>query len=259
MKLEDLVVYEDDSVIVIDKPSGLVVNRSETSEDQTLQDLISQYLNLGSDLGVGERAGIVHRLDRETSGLLIIAKAVSAFENLQGQFKNRSIQKEYIALVHGNIDKSEGVVDAPIGRIGSFGKFGVMENGRESKTFYKVDKQLALDEELFEKLVGCFNKNKSRYLSTHGRTFSLLTLMPKTGRTHQIRVHLKSINKPLVSDKIYGPGRLLAFDLTWCPRLFLHAKSIEFINPGTGKRMFFDSELPEDLVAALEQLATPSQ
>lgn len=254
MQLEDLIVYEDDSIIVVDKPSDLVVNRSETVESQTLQDLISEYLKLGDSLGVGERAGIVHRLDRETSGLLIVAKTNSAFGNLQEQFKNRNVQKEYIALVHGSFDQNEGVVDAPIARIGSFGKFGVMEGGRESKTFYKVDARLDLNKGLFDELVEGFNKNKTRYLSAHGREFTLLTLKPKTGRTHQIRVHLKSINKPLVADKIYGPARLLSFDLMWCPRLFLHAKSVEFAHPKTRETMFLESELPEDLIGALSKL-----
>lgn len=254
MKLEDLIVYEDGSIIVVDKPGDLVVNRSETIQSQTLQDLISEYLKLGESLGVGERAGIVHRLDRETSGLLIVAKTDSAFENLQAQFKNRNVQKEYVALVHGSFDQNEGMIDAPIARIGSFGKFGIMEGGRESKTFYKVDARLDLGKELFGKLADDFNKNKTRYLSAHGREFALLTLTPKTGRTHQIRVHLKSINKPLVADKIYGPTRLLSFDLMWCPRLFLHAKSIEFTHPKTGETMFLESELPQDLQNALAKL-----
>jgi 23S rRNA pseudouridine1911/1915/1917 synthase len=253
MKLEDIIVYEDGSFIVVDKPSGLVVNRSETIEDETLQDLISDYLKL-DDLGVGDRAGIVHRLDRETSGLLIIAKTASAFENLQKQFKNRTVQKEYVALVHGNVDNVEGVIDSPIGRVGGFGRFGIVQGGRESKTSYVVDQRLHIDEEMFTKLTEDMNRNKVRYLKVHGLSFSLLTLAPKTGRTHQLRVHLKSINKPIVSDKIYGPGRLLSFDLTWCPRLFLHAKSIEFTHPETGKDMFFDSELPEDLKGAMLKL-----
>lgn len=254
MKLEDIIVYEDESLIVVDKPSGLVVNKSETNVGETLQDLISVYLNLGNDLGVGERAGIVHRLDRETSGLLIVAKSEEDFVKLQEQFKNRLVQKEYLALVHGHVESEDGVIETPIGRVGAFGRFGIVEGGRESKTFYHVEDKLHLGDSEFEKLTVDLNKNQARYMQAQARDYTLLLLTPKTGRTHQIRVHLKSINKPIVSDKIYGPARLLSFDLKWCPRLFLHAKSVEFTHPHTGKQMFFESELPEDLKGAMLNL-----
>src|SRR3990170_6415133 len=101
MKLE--IVFEDSEILVVDKPAGLVVNRSETVKEETLQDLLSEYFNLGSSLGIGDRAGIVHRLDRETSGLLIVAKTKIAFENLQDQFRERKVEKEYVCLAHGQI------------------------------------------------------------------------------------------------------------------------------------------------------------
>jgi len=256
MKFEDLIVYEDDSLLVVDKPSDLVVNRSETTGAETLQDLISAYLGLGNGLGVGDRAGIVHRLDRETSGLLIVAKTVDAFENLQAQFKNRKVLKEYVALVHGHFENAEGVIETPIGRVGSFGRFGIVAGGRESKTYYRVESKLHLGVEEFERLIEGLNKNQVRYMQVQARDYSLLLLTPKTGRTHQIRVHLKSINKPIVSDKIYGPSRLLGFDQKWCARLFLHSKSVEFAHPQTGKTMFMESELPDDLNLALRRLMT---
>lgn len=254
MKLTDIIVYEDDSLIIVDKPSDLVVNKSETNNAQTLQDLIAEYLNLGDSVGVGDRAGIVHRLDRETSGLLIIAKSQEDFAKLQEQFKNRVVQKEYMALVHGHVESEDGVIETPIGRVGAFGRFGIVEGGRESKTFYHVEDKLRLGDAEFEKLTVDLNKNQVRYMQAQARDYTLLLLAPKTGRTHQIRVHLKSINKPIVADKIYGPARLLSFDLKWCPRLFLHSKSVEFTHPQTGKKMFVESELPDDLVNALEKL-----
>lgn len=250
------IIFEDNSILVLDKPAGLVVNKSETIKEETLQDQISKYFHLGSDLGIGDRAGIVHRLDRETSGLMVVAKTQESFENLQGQFKEREMAKEYVALVHGKFEKDEGLIDAPIGRVGGFGRFGIVSGGRESKTAYQVESRLKIEEETFSKLLADENKNRKAYFTNHAREYTYVTLFPKTGRTHQIRVHLKSLGHPLVSDLIYGPSKLLKFDLLWCQRLFLHAKSLEFTHPVTGKRIFFESELPDDLKEALLNLAT---
>src|SRR3990167_11123194 len=112
MKLE--VVFEDSEILVLDKPAGLVVNRSQTLKEETFQDLLSKYFNLGSSLGIGDRAGIVHRLDRETSGLLLVAKTQKSFENLQDQFKERKVEKEYTCLAHGEINQDSGVIEGDI-------------------------------------------------------------------------------------------------------------------------------------------------
>lgn len=249
------IVFEDGNLIVLDKPTGLVVNNSQTSNSDTLQNQLSRYFGLGDhNLGIGGRAGIVHRLDRETSGLMVIAKTDKAFEALQEQFKNRKVQKEYTTLVHGAISDSVGEILTPIGRIGAFGRFGIVADGREAQTLFEVSGRYRLKDEIFEQTVADFTKNKIRYLEKLGKHFSLLTVYPKTGRTHQIRVHLKSISHPVVADKIYGPGRLLNFDLAWCSRLFLHAKAISFSHPVTQDPMFFESELPVDLSDALNKL-----
>lgn len=248
------IIFEDNFILVLEKSAGLVVNKAETIKEETLQDLISDYFHLGSSLGIGDRAGIVHRLDRETSGLMVVAKTQKVFDDLQSQFKKREIQKEYVALVHGKISKDEGEIDVPIGRVGGFGKFGIVSGGRESKTAYKVLNRLRIEEDAFNKLIADENKNRKAYFANHAREYTFVTLFPKTGRTHQIRVHLKSIGHPLVSDLIYGPSKLLKFDLLWCQRLFLHAKSLDFIHPDTGKRIFFESDLPQDLTQALEHL-----
>lgn len=248
------IIYEDDYLLVLEKPAGLVVNKSETIKEETLQDELSDYFHSGPDLGIGDRAGIVHRLDRETSGLMVVAKTKAVFENLQSQFKERKIQKEYVVLVHGKISDDMGEIDAAIGRVGSFGKFGIVSGGRESKTVFAVETRLKIKDETFNNLTGDENKNKKKYLSNHAREYTYVTLFPKTGRTHQIRVHLKSIGHPLVSDLIYTPSKLLKFDILWCERLFLHAKSIEFVHPKTNKPIFFASDLPKDLKEALEHL-----
>lgn len=250
------VVYEDSELLVINKPAGLIVNKSETTKEETLQDLISIHLDLvEGDLGIGDRAGIVHRLDKETSGLIVVAKAQKAFEKLQGQFKNREVKKEYLALVHGD-EITEGVVGEAIGRIGRFGKFGVVKNGREAETAYKKISSLTFDDRAFSKIIedAKLNKQRERYLVAHARNYSLVSLFPKTGRTHQIRVHLKYIGHPVVSDTIYAPSKLLKFDKEWCPRLFLHAKKISFVQPSRRKVLEFSVDLPDDLKNAMLNL-----
>lgn len=248
------IIYEDAEILVVDKPSGLVVNRAETVREETLQDGLSDYFELGSDLGVGERAGIVHRLDRETSGLVIVAKTQKAFDTLQAQFKNREVKKEYIALVHGQVKDRVGSISHDIGRIGKFGKFGLVGGGKESKTDYSVDERYYLRDEKFEELIARFTKPRANYLKSHARSYTLVNLYPKTGRTHQIRVHVKSIGHPVVSDLIYAPKKLLKSDQLWCPRLFLHASKIEFAHPKTKKTVSFSSILPKDLKDAILNL-----
>src|SRR3972149_3237966 len=151
MKLQ--IIFEDSEILVLNKPAGLVVNRSQTIKEETLQDLLSKYFNLGSSLGIGERAGIVHRLDRETSGLLLVAKTQKAFENLQNQFRERKVEKEYVCLAHGEVNRDSGVIKGDIGRIGKFGKFGIVEGGRESRTEFKVIEKYEFTKNKFEELL----------------------------------------------------------------------------------------------------------
>lgn len=248
------IIFEDDEILVLDKPAGLVVNRAETINEQTLQDQLVDYFGLGKSLGIGGRAGIVHRLDRETSGLMVVAKNLKSFEALQRQFKRREVQKEYMALVHGLVKQNDGVVESPIARIGSFGRFGIAKrddiSAREAVTEYRLGQRLTLSGSIIRSVLDqgpTLTRARRNYLMKNAMNYSLLYVYPKTGRTHQIRVHLKYLGHPVVSDKIYGPTKLLKFDLMWCPRLFLHAKAIEFTHPASGKRVFFDSDLPNDL------------
>ena len=253
MKLK--IVFEDNEILVIEKPAGLVVNRSETIKEETLQDQLSTYFNLGDDLGIGDRVGIVHRLDRETSGLLLVAKNPKAFENLQDQFRERKVEKEYVCLAHGEINQDSGVIEGDVGRIGKFGRFGIVEGGRESRTEYKVIKKYEFTKRLFDELLPKVQtKSRINYLIKQAKKYTLLNLFPKTGRTHQIRVHIKSIGHPVVSDLIYTPKKLLKFDFLWCPRLFLHASKIKFTHPKSKKAVEFKSDLPGDLKDALSYL-----
>jgi 23S rRNA pseudouridine1911/1915/1917 synthase len=250
--MEIKILYEDSYILVIDKPWGVVVNRCETSKEKTIQDWLLERsgsnITQKTDLtGLTDaiynkrkefydRAGIVHRLDKDTSGVLIIAKNPEAFANLQDQFKKREVVKEYIALVHGDVlrssnSKPEFVIDAPIGRNPrNRMKWAIVEGGKEAKTI--ISYQLSISNE-------------------HG-SFSLIKCKPKTGRTHQIRVHLASFGYPIVSDPLYLGKKLLTMDLGWCPRMFLHAVSLSIKHPVSGKRVIFKSPIPRELGVVLQ-------
>jgi len=227
------ILYQDESIAVLNKPAGLVVNRAETTKKQTLQDWVEK--NLKSQISNLKyfRSGIIHRLDKDTSGIILIAKTREAFENLQRQFKERRIEKHYIALVHGEVKPAEGIIRVPISR-SPFDrkKFGIFLGGKEAETRYKV---------LSIKYKG-------------GSFYSLLELEPRTGRTHQIRVHLKYLGHPIVGDKFYAGRKTFRADCLWCPRQFLHASAISFFHPKTTERLEFYSSLPKDLKSALEYL-----
>ncbi|MEK7182594.1 MAG: RluA family pseudouridine synthase [Patescibacteria group bacterium] len=229
------VLYEDSQLLVVDKPAGMVVNRAESVKGETLQDWLEKNFQFSIFNFQSLRSGIVHRLDKETSGVLIIAKTPEAFEDLQRQFKERNIEKSYIALVHGKMVPEEGIINAPVGRLPwNRERFGVLPGGREAETKYKTIsnfKFLISNEEL-----------------------TLLELYPKTGRTHQLRVHLKSIGHPIVGDQFYAGRKTAREDRKWCPRLFLHAQSITFTHPTSGKRVTITSESPEELQDVLAYL-----
>lgn len=228
------VIYEDDSLLVLSKPPGQIVNQAETTlNETTLQDELEKYFGIRkSEEGIGGRAGIVHRLDKETSGVLVVAKTPEAFDKLQAQFKERTVDKEYLALVHGETSQ-EGEITFPIGRLpGGYGRFGVVEGGRESKTSYGREKVGDID----------------------GERYSFVRVHPLTGRTHQVRVHFKHIGHPVAADPLYLSSKRLKQDLKFCPRLFLHAASLTFTHPISGARMRFEADLPEDLLGALSYL-----
>lgn len=220
------IIYEDNDLMVLDKPPGLVVT---------------------------EIPGMpAHRLDKDTSGVLLVAKTQEALENLQAQFKQREIKKQYLALVHGTILEG-GKIKGAIGRNpGNREKFTVLADGKEAETEYEPLERLQFTGDRLQEIFSDFNKIQTRKLSTiHYNLFTLLRCYPKTGRTHQIRVHLKHIKFPIVSDDKYAGRKMNRLDHRWCPRMFLHAAKIGFKHPVSGKWMEAESKLPEDLEKAL--------
>lgn len=232
--MEPKVLYKDESFMVLDKPSGWVVNEAETTKNLlVVQDFLKENFKYEISQDFEMRSGIVHRLDKETSGVLLIAKTPEIFLSLQAKFKERTIEKTYVALAHGEVKEKVGEIVAPLGRLKwNRRKFGVVAGGRESSTRYKVLK----------------------YYSTEKDKYTLLELYPKTGRTHQIRVHLKYLGHPIVADRTYAGRKTWRHDSAWCPRLFLHAKKISFMHPLTNEKVTFESKLPEDLEEALKTI-----
>lgn len=231
--MEPKIIYEDDSLFVIDKPAGWIVNEATTTRNQpVLQTWLRQFdYPLVDD--VESRHGIVHRLDKETSGVMIVAKDKESFDKLQAEFKNREVQKTYVALVHGKLTPEEGKIEVPVGRLPwRRDRFGVVAGGRSSLTFYKVLK----------------------FFPGNNAGHTLVEFYPKTGRTHQIRIHCKYIGHAIVSDEFYAGRKTSRNDRKWCPRLFLHAKNIKFIHPVSGQIVEFSSDLPSDLLNTLDSI-----
>lgn len=238
--MEPTILYEDQDLLVIDKPSGMVVNRAESVKGKTVEEWAEGKGITGTTSTTGtdfeRRRGIVHRLDKETSGVLIITKTLEAFTELQRQFKAREVEKTYIALVHGKVAPAEGVIREPVGRLPWHReRFGVLSGGREAETGYKT-----------------IMPNAKCQMSNE--VFTLLELSPKTGRTHQLRVHLKSINHPVVGDSLYAGRKTARRDREWCPRLFLHAKKIIFKHPTTGQTVPAEAPIPKELERVIRQL-----
>lgn len=228
--MEPKIIFEDGAILILDKPSGWIVNEAKTTgETPVVQSWLRENFDYGLIGSREERDGIVHRLDKETSGILIVAKTKKAFENLQKQFKDREVRKKYIALVHGRLEPEEGEIKAPVGRLPwRRDRFGILPGGREAFTNYKVHK--------------------------YYKDYTLLELFPKTGRTHQIRIHLKYVGHPIISDSFYAGRKTARKDRKWCPRLFLHASEISFSHPETFVKLSFKSEIPKDLEESLREL-----
>lgn len=224
------VIYEDDSLLVINKPAGVVVNRADSVKDETIQDWAAERLHLQAGLTPGDdfvsRAGIAHRIDRETTGILLIAKNPESFMELQRQFKEREVKKTYCAIVHGNLVPADGQVDAPIGRLPwNRQHFGVLPGGKDALTVYHT----------------------VRTFSVAGEEISLVELYPHTGRTHQIRVHMKYINHPLLGDYLYAGRKTSRDDRLWAERVMLHAYKITFFHPVTKKPLELEAPMPDDM------------
>lgn len=232
-----VILYEDTDVLAIDKPPGVVVNNADSVKVPTVQDWAAEMLKIKpgehtveEDREFFERAGIVHRIDKETSGILLVAKNPVAFRELQRQFKAREIEKTYLAVAHGRIVPESGEINAPVGRLPwNRERFGIVPDGKEAQTFYRVIAHVERIED--KELVA----------------MSLVELKPKTGRTHQIRVHLKYINHPIVGDFLYA-GRITSRnDREWAPRVMLHAWKITFASPADKQKISVTAPLPADI------------
>ncbi|MCI6693139.1 MULTISPECIES: RluA family pseudouridine synthase [unclassified Clostridium] len=216
-KLDLNIIYEDKDIIVLNKPQGVVVHPAPGNYSGTLVNGLLYHCNDLSGINGVIRPGIVHRIDKDTSGILVIAKNDDAHNALAEQFKEHSIKREYYALVEGKFNNLEGTIDKPLGRNKKDRlKMAIVEDGKRAVTHYKVLEQ--------------YNNNTS-----------LIKCMLETGRTHQIRVHMSSIGHPLVGDPLYG-SKKQKFKLNG---QVLHAKTLGFIHPTSKKYMEFDSELPK--------------
>lgn len=244
------VVFEDNFLIVIDKPAGVVVTPAESHKEPTVAEILQEKWGISVD-----RGGVVHRLDKETSGLLVCAKTQEVLEHLQGQFKGRTVSKEYMALAHGVVGEIGAVRDVrePIGRNPeNRERFVVTPDGKEAETGFKPEAYYELSDERIQELFPDYSKIQIRKLNNlNYKKYTLVRCFPKTGRTHQIRVHLKYIDHPIAGDSRYVGRKMSRLDNRWISRQFLHAAKLSFDHPETGKRMEFESPLPDDLRSAL--------
>jgi len=220
------IIYEDDDLLAIDKPPGLAVHPAPGHSTHTLANAILSHLPSLPDTGDWRRPGIVHRLDKDTSGVMLVAKNSAAHLNLTDQFKARSVVKAYLVLVKGHLTPEDGVIEAPIGRDHRHReRMAVVAEGRgrEARTQYHVVNYMG--------------------------NYTLLEVRPETGRTHQIRVHLAAIGYPVVGDKVYGVKS------AHLSRQFVHASRLGFKLPSTGQYVEFTSNLPPDLAQALKDIS----
>jgi 23S rRNA pseudouridine1911/1915/1917 synthase len=228
------IVYEDETLVVVNKPAGMVVHPAAGTSSGTLANALAYHFQQLP--GTGVRPGIVHRLDRDTSGLLVVAKTDAALENLSDQFRDRTVYKSYVALVHGRVLASSGKIDQPLARDpANRTRMAVVRGGRNALTLYRV-------RQAYER-------------------FTLLDVELKTGRTHQIRVHLAWLKHPVVGDVTYGGGRdntiqdpQLRARIRNLNRHFLHSEQLAFSHPKTGEVVKFQSPVGADLADLLTAL-----
>jgi len=218
------IIYEDDDLLVIDKPAGLAVHPAPGHPGHTVVNAILSHFPHLADISDSLRPGVVHRLDKDASGLMVVAKNSMAQANLINQFKARSVIKAYLVLVKGHLAPENGIIEAPIGRDPRNRKgMAVVAEGKEARTEYHVIKHIV--------------------------NYTLLEVRTGTGRTHQIRVHLSAIGYPVVGDSVYGVKS------AYLSRQFLHACRLGFRLPSSGEYVEFTSELPQELQQALEDIA----
>lgn len=228
------ILFEDDAFLAIDKPVGVVVNRAESVKGETIQDWMEKQYPIFHHVAdesleqaaFVDRSGVVHRIDKETTGILLIAKTLTSFIELQRQFKERVISKTYLAIIHGELSPKEGEVRAPVGRLPwNRERFGIVPGGKESVTKYTAIKTIEKD----------------------GEKLTLVSVHPETGRTHQIRVHMKYINHPLLGDYLYAGRKTSRDDREWATRVMLHAWKITLQHPITTETLAIEAPIPDDM------------
>jgi len=228
------ILFEDAAFLAINKPVGVVVNRAESVKGETIQDWMERHSPIfhhvsgesEEQAAFVDRSGVVHRIDKETTGILLIAKTIESFIELQRQFKERVISKTYMAIVHGELIPKEGEVRAPVGRLPwNRERFGIVPGGKKSVTKYAAIKTIEKD----------------------GEKLTLVSVHPETGRTHQIRVHMKYINHPLLGDYLYAGRKTSRDDREWATRVMLHAWKITLEHPTTGKTLAIEAPIPDDI------------
>lgn len=246
------ILFEDDDCVVLNKAPGITVHPAGARSSGTLVNALLHHCPGLEGIGGERRPGIVHRLDKDTSGAIIIAKNAMAMQRLATQFKERSVSKEYLALVWGKMESQAGIIDRPIGRHRSDRKrmssVRFSSRSRDAVTEWRVADVFPLSD-----------------AGRADRWVSLLKLKPLTGRTHQIRVHLADMGHPLVGDRIYGhkrkmalPSGLMPAIVVDFPRQALHAEKLSINHPRTGERMAFFAPLTHDICGLLRQLRAPS-
>ncbi|MCJ7826332.1 RluA family pseudouridine synthase [Patescibacteria group bacterium] len=276
------ILYQDDDILLVNKPPGMVVNRAESVKGETVQEWVERELkNIfchreTSEAGRGDlynkdcfaiarnvkdddfysRAGIVHRIDKETSGILVIAKNSTSFIELQRQFKERLVKKTYLALVHGDVPQ-EGEIRVPVGRLPwNREQFGVVPGGKEAVTKFKRISVYTLSSrgnppaggdrsDLYDK--DCFSRQRRDRNDNRDEKISLVEVYPETGRTHQIRVHFKYLGYPLVGDYLYAGRKQSRDDRKWAGRVMLHAWKITFSHPKIHETLAFVAPIPDDM------------
>jgi 23S rRNA pseudouridine1911/1915/1917 synthase len=298
-EFQPTVLFEDADILVLNKPAGLVVNQADSVKAYSLQDWLATQvpvwqktwisseweklvpadfaLEFGSPEKIyAERLGLCHRLDKDTSGCLVIAKNPGALVQMLKQFRERKIKKSYLCLVHGGFTVLQGEINAPIARSEyNRTKFAVDVEGRVAITTYEVKRRFvglkglveaaklgwshqAPEYQAFEakflELPVAVQKKIRQHKSSYEQGFSLVACYPKTGRTHQIRVHMAHIHHPLVGDQLYAGKKRASVDAYWCPRQFLHAATLEFTHPRTIAQQQIEAPLPTQLAEILEYL-----
>ena len=223
------ILYEDDFIIVINKPSGMVTHPGDGTGPDTLVHALMHHLDILCPVGAPDRPGIVHRLDKDTSGVIVVAKTEKAYHHLVDQFAERKVGKEYLALVHGSLSLDSGQFTGPIGRHPKVRvKMCVSETGKKALTTWKVATRFSND-------------------------FTLVSCTILTGRTHQIRVHFSDANHPLAGDPTYGGNRKNQTHVF--PRVMLHACKLKLLHPIEGVKMKWEAPFPKDFTEPIEQLS----